>query len=62
LPKKSFSAPLVENIFALDEAPVYGLSLVFQTELLEFFIPCFRREADENCAVLGHYAADTGNF
>ena len=25
-------------------------------------VPGFRREADENCALLGYYAASSGNF
>ena len=59
---QKISTPFVENIFAVDEMPVLGLSFVFQTEIFECVIPGFRSEVDENCALLGYYAASSGNF
>jgi len=33
-----------------------------QNIFLDYVISGFRREVDENCALLGYYAANSGNF
>jgi len=38
------------------------LRFVFHSTLYLFVISGFRRELDENCALLGYHAASSGNF
>ena len=48
-------------IFYCGPLPFLFSSLTFEHVQL-FVILSFRREADENCALLGYYAASSGNF
>jgi len=45
------------------EIPAFSINLFARCALLQQWVTAaFRREADDNCALLGYYAASTGNF
>jgi len=45
------------------EMPAFSINLFARCELLQPWVTAvFCREADDNCALLGHYAASSGNF
>jgi hypothetical protein len=53
-----------EKLWFADEWPLNFMRLHFvsHSTLCRFVISGLRREVDENCAILGHHAASSGNF
>ena len=46
-----------------NELPAFSINLFARCEVLQPWVTAaLRREADDNCAVLGYYAESSGNF
>jgi len=52
----------IKSAFTSIQTSCLAINKTSENIFLDYVISGFRREVDENCALLGYYAARSGNF
>jgi hypothetical protein len=52
----------IKSAFTSIQTSCLAINKTSENVFIDYVISGFRREVDENCAILGYYAARSGNF